>query len=78
MLSNFIKHRCIYILFLCILGLKYEPEIIEEGYKVYMKLRINYLEMNDYGIYKCISKNAVADMEGSINIYSTYLHICLK
>ncbi|CAH1103445.1 unnamed protein product [Psylliodes chrysocephalus] len=58
---------------------KFVPEIIEEGYKVTMKLRINILEPKDYGVYKCISKNSLGDMEGTINVYripnpNQYLH----
>ncbi|XP_049821742.1 limbic system-associated membrane protein-like [Aethina tumida] len=48
---------------------KYVPEIIEEGYKVHMKLTINLLGPQDYGIYRCISKNSLGDMEGTINVY---------
>ncbi|XP_076266822.1 neurotrimin-like [Rhynchophorus ferrugineus] len=48
---------------------KYVPEIIGDNYKVHMKLTINYLAPEDYGIYKCISKNSLGDMEGSVNVY---------
>ncbi|KAG5883619.1 hypothetical protein JTB14_005751 [Gonioctena quinquepunctata] len=48
---------------------KYVPEIIEDGYKVHMKLMIKSLEPSDYGVYKCISKNSLGDMEGTINVY---------
>nr|CAI5826172.1 unnamed protein product [Callosobruchus analis] len=48
---------------------KYVPEIIEDGYKVHMKLKIRSLGPEDYGIYKCVSKNSLGDMEGSINVY---------
>ncbi|RZC39382.1 I-set, Ig 3, and/or ig domain containing protein [Asbolus verrucosus] len=48
---------------------KYLPEIIEDGYKVHMKLTLNHLGPQDYGIYRCISKNSLGDMEGTINIY---------
>ncbi|CAH1176500.1 unnamed protein product [Phaedon cochleariae] len=48
---------------------KYVPEIIEDGYKVHMKLRISSLGPKDYGVYKCISKNSLGDMEGTINVY---------
>ncbi|XP_050507769.1 lachesin isoform X1 [Diabrotica virgifera virgifera] len=58
---------------------KFVPEIIEDGYKVHMKLRINLLEPKDYGVYKCISKNSLGDMEGTINVYripnpNQYIH----
>ncbi|KAK9881845.1 hypothetical protein WA026_018032 [Henosepilachna vigintioctopunctata] len=49
---------------------KYVPEIIEEGYKVHMKLTLKYLiDPDDFGIYKCVSKNSVGEMEGTINVY---------
>ncbi|XP_074027742.1 neurotrimin isoform X2 [Leptinotarsa decemlineata] len=48
---------------------KYVPEIIEEGYKVHMKLTIKSIGPKDYGVYKCISKNSLGDMEGTINVY---------
>ncbi|XP_063912146.1 lachesin-like [Zophobas morio] len=48
---------------------KYVPEIIDSGYTVHMKLTINHLGEQDYGIYKCISKNSLGDTDGTINIY---------
>ncbi|XP_045468329.1 lachesin-like isoform X2 [Harmonia axyridis] len=49
---------------------KYVPELIEDGYKTHMKLTLRYLiEPDDYGIYKCVSKNSVGEMEGTINVY---------
>ncbi|KAL1508987.1 hypothetical protein ABEB36_003797 [Hypothenemus hampei] len=50
---------------------KFVPEIIGDNYKVHMKLSINYLGDQDFGVYKCVSKNSQGDMEGSINVYST-------
>lgn len=58
-------------------GSKFVPEIIEDGYKVHMRLRINSLSSNDYGVYKCISKNSLGDMEGSINVYSEYIFVII-
>lgn len=48
------------------------PEIIDSGYTVHMKLTINHLGEQDYGIYKCISKNSLGDTDGTINIYSEF------
>ncbi|CAG9768507.1 unnamed protein product [Ceutorhynchus assimilis] len=48
---------------------KFVPEIIGDNYEVHMKLTINYLDERDFGIYKCISKNSLGDMEGSVNVY---------
>ncbi|CAG9855186.1 unnamed protein product [Phyllotreta striolata] len=62
---------------------KFVPEIIEDGYKVHMKLRIKLLDPKDYGIYKCISKNSLGEMEGTINVYrltnpNQYIHTSKK
>lgn len=62
---EFYKHKYFFA------GNKYVPELIEDGYKTHMKLTLRYLiEPDDYGIYKCISKNSVGEMEGTINVYS--------
>lgn len=76
--STFRADRIIEVSWLCcqrdfFAGSKYVPEIIEDGYKVHMKLSLNHLGPQDYGIYKCISKNSLGDMEGTINIYSERL-----
>nr|XP_023025528.1 uncharacterized protein LOC111513538 [Leptinotarsa decemlineata] len=34
-----------------------------------MKLTIKSIGPKDYGVYKCISKNSLGDMEGTINVY---------
>lgn len=38
-----------------------------------MKLTLNNLGPQDYRIYRCISKNSLGEMEGTINIYSKYI-----
>lgn len=52
------------------LDVKYLPSIIENGYKVHMKLTIKSLGIQDYGIYKCVSKNSLGESEGTIKVYS--------
>ncbi|XP_065156624.1 limbic system-associated membrane protein-like [Atheta coriaria] len=48
---------------------KYDPYLVHNSYKVHMKLTIRRLETADYGIYKCVSKNAMGDTDGTINVY---------
>ncbi|XP_046420786.1 lachesin-like isoform X2 [Neodiprion fabricii] len=50
-------------------GDKYEPVLHDKEYKVTMKLTIKYVSVNDYGSYKCISKNSLGDTDGSIKLY---------
>lgn len=57
--------------------LKFVPTISETGYKVYMKLTIYSLEPQDYGTYKCVSKNSLGEMEGSIKLYSMWIRFKL-
>ncbi|XP_050545663.1 lachesin-like isoform X2 [Daktulosphaira vitifoliae] len=41
----------------------------EEGYKTHMKLTIRSLSPEDYGSYKCVTKNSLGEAEGSMRIY---------
>ncbi|XP_043261273.1 lachesin-like [Colletes gigas] len=50
-------------------GGKYNPIILEDAYKVHMKLLINSVGPSDFGSYKCISKNSLGEAEGSIEVY---------
>lgn len=50
-------------------GENYHPEIIENGYRVHMKLVIRNIGSQDYDHYKCISRNAIGETEGTINVY---------
>ncbi|KAF5286299.1 hypothetical protein FQA39_LY04197 [Lamprigera yunnana] len=48
---------------------KYEPMILENSYKVHMKLTIRSVTTSDYGTYKCVSKNSLGDTDGTIKLY---------
>ncbi|OAD55980.1 Lachesin [Eufriesea mexicana] len=48
---------------------KYNQSFTNNEYKVHMKLTILSVEMSDYGTYKCISKNALGETDGSIKLY---------
>ncbi|XP_061942711.1 neurotrimin-like isoform X1 [Apis cerana] len=50
-------------------GGKYEPTLVDNAYKVQMKLTINSVGPSDFGSYKCVSRNALGDTDGTIKIY---------
>lgn len=50
-------------------GGKYEPILLNNNYKVHMKLTIHSVNTSDYGSYKCVSRNSLGDTDGSINVY---------
>lgn len=53
-------------------GSKYEPTVTTSGYKNYMKLTINSVTPEDYGKYKCVSKNSLGDSEGTIQLFGKF------
>ncbi|KAG9428099.1 lachesin [Apis mellifera carnica] len=50
-------------------GGKYEPMLVDNAYKVQMKLTINSVGPSDFGSYKCVSRNALGDTDGTIKVY---------
>nr|XP_012141765.1 PREDICTED: lachesin isoform X2 [Megachile rotundata]XP_012141766.1 PREDICTED: lachesin isoform X2 [Megachile rotundata] len=48
---------------------KYTTEITENSYRSYMKLTIRNIQKEDFGNYRCISKNSLGETEGSIRVY---------
>ncbi|XP_055944064.1 lachesin-like [Argiope bruennichi] len=48
---------------------KFETYQVVNGYKVHMKIVIKNLEDSDFGIYRCVSKNALGETAGSVNLY---------
>ncbi|KDR09777.1 hypothetical protein L798_00269, partial [Zootermopsis nevadensis] len=50
-------------------GGKYEPVLLDNAYKVHMKLTIRVVAPSDFGSYKCVSKNSLGDTDGSIKLY---------
>lgn len=53
-------------------GTKYITEIVNNAYKTLMKLTIRSVSANDYGAYKCISRNSLGDTDGTIKLYRKY------
>ncbi|KAG7205261.1 hypothetical protein KM043_018338 [Ampulex compressa] len=49
-------------------GGKYEPVLLDNAYRVHMKLTINSVSPSDYGSYKCVSRNSLGDTDGSIKV----------
>ncbi|CAH0553150.1 unnamed protein product, partial [Brassicogethes aeneus] len=49
---------------------KFEPSFITNGYKIHMKLTIRSISPNDYGNYKCVSKNSLGETDGTIQTFS--------
>ena len=45
------------------------------NYKLDLKLHIKNIQEEDYGMYKCLSKNSHGDNEGSIQLYSKIVYI---
>ncbi|KAI5749660.1 hypothetical protein M8J76_009063 [Diaphorina citri] len=50
-------------------GSKYEPILLDNAYKIHMKLTIKAVTKQDFGAYKCVSKNSLGDTDGSIKLY---------
>ncbi|XP_050303644.1 opioid-binding protein/cell adhesion molecule homolog isoform X2 [Anthonomus grandis grandis] len=50
-------------------GSKFEPVIVDNMYKVYMKLTIKNVSHSDFGTYKCLAKNSLGDTDGAIKLY---------
>ncbi|KAG5676523.1 hypothetical protein PVAND_006352 [Polypedilum vanderplanki] len=50
-------------------GKRFEPIELENAYKVIMKLTINSVSQNDFGAYRCVSKNSLGDTDGTIKLY---------
>lgn len=57
-------------------GAKYEPSIVDNAYKVHMKLTIKVITPGDYGSYKCVSKNSLGETDGTIKLYRKYSCTC--
>lgn len=66
----------LYNIYTCLVtGAKYEPSILNNAYKVHMKLTIKSVGPSDFGTYKCVSKNSLGDTDGSIKLYRKLLYL---
>lgn len=54
----------------CRAGGKYEPVLIDNAYRVVMKLSIKVVSQADFGSYRCIAKNSLGETDGAIKLYS--------
>lgn len=50
-------------------GNKYVQEVFENVYKVVMKLTIIDVDIDDFGMFKCVAKNSLGETDGSIKLY---------
>lgn len=55
-----------------IIAPRYEPVMVDNAYKVQMKLTIKVVTRLDYGTYKCVSKNSLGDTDSTIKLYRKY------
>lgn len=46
---------------------------MDNTYKVHMKLTIKTVGPNDFGTYKCVSKNSLGETDGSIKLYRKFI-----
>lgn len=51
---------------------KHSTETTDSSYRIHMKLTIKNLRPEDFGSYKCISKNSLGETEGTIRLYGEY------
>jgi len=52
---------------------KYDINIVEKSYKIFMTLRIRDLTPEDFTSYKCYARNALGSTQGSIKLYEVRL-----
>lgn len=60
----------LFILFFFCAGGKFEPVLIDNAYKVVMRLNIKSVSQSDFGSYRCVAKNSLGDTDGTIKLYS--------
>lgn len=53
-------------------GGKFEPVLIDNAYKVVMRLNIKSVSQSDFGSYRCVAKNSLGDTDGTIKLYSKF------
>lgn len=53
-------------------GSKFEPMLVDNAYKVVMKLHIRSVGPADFGSYRCVAKNSLGETDGGIKLYSKW------
>jgi len=48
---------------------RHETREKNDGYKLHSELRIKNITMEDFGAYRCVSKNSLGETEGTIRLY---------
>ncbi|ENN77838.1 hypothetical protein YQE_05677, partial [Dendroctonus ponderosae] len=48
---------------------KYVLILMDNAYKVHMKLTIRNVNTADFGAYKCVAKNSLGETDGTIKLY---------
>lgn len=64
-----------YVIVRFVAGGKYEPVLVDNAYKIHMKLTISSVSSSDFGSYKCVSRNSLGDTDGSIKVYRKYRYV---
>ncbi|RZC34114.1 I-set domain containing protein, partial [Asbolus verrucosus] len=62
-------YRVCFLMVFLVSGAKYEPVLVDNAYKVHMKLTIRSVSVTDYGSYKCVAKNSLGETDGTIKLY---------
>lgn len=44
--------------------------LVDNAYKVAMKLLVKSVGPSDFGSYKCVAKNSLGETDGTIKLYS--------
>lgn len=57
---------------------KYVTDISENSYRAHMRLTVRSLQAQDFGNYRCISKNSLGETEGSIRLYGKFCGFYLE
>lgn len=50
-------------------GDHFVQEVLENGYKITMRLTVNDVDIKDFGSYRCVAKNSLGDTDGAIKLY---------
>lgn len=56
---------------------KHGTETAENSYRAHMKLTVRNLQAEDFGNYRCVSKNSLGETEGSIRLYGKRVVTCV-